>query len=189
MFRKHREEETELGQMADVYLAKGQLVPDEVTCAMVEERLSAPDCDAGAILDGFPRSLPQAVALESILKKQGKALSVALEIAVSDEELVSRLTARRTCKKCGRIFNLIFKPPTGDPNRCDKTGCGGELLQRKDDTESTIRERLRIYHDSTTALYGFFGERGQLKTVAADGLTPDEVYAQVDAILAELESA
>lgn len=189
MFRKHREEGTELGKLADTYLAKGQLLPDEVTISMVEERLSSPDCEAGVILDGFPRSLPQAEALDGILGNQGQVLSVALEIAVSDEELVSRLTARRTCKKCGRIFNLIFKLPTGDPDKCDKTGCGGELLQRKDDTESTIRERIRIYHDSTTPLYGFFGERGKLKTVAADGLSPDDVYAQVDGILAELESA
>ena len=163
MFRHHREEGTELGKMADDFLEKGQLVPDEVTCRMVDERLAQPDCQAGVIFDGFPRSLPQAKALDEILEKRGQVLSVALEIAVSDEELVARLTARRTCSKCGRIFNLIFKPPTGDPGKCDKTGCGGELKQRKDDTESTIRERLRIYHDSTTALYGYFGERGILR--------------------------
>jgi len=189
MFRQHREKGTEIGKMADGYLAKGQLVPDEVTCRMVEERLAQSDCEAGVILDGFPRSLPQAEALDGILGKRNEVLSVALEIEVSDEELVARLTARRTCKKCGRIFNLIFKPPTGAVDKCDKIGCGGELMQRKDDTETTIRERLRIYHDATTSLYGFFGEREKLKTVAADGLSPDQVYTQVNEILAGLEPA
>ncbi len=189
MFRSQREVDTELGKMVDELLSKGQLVPDEITSRMVEERLKQPDCEAGFILDGFPRSLPQAEALERILDKRGQPLSVALEIAVSDEELVERLTARRTCNKCGRIYNLIFKPPTGPLDQCDKPGCGGELIQRKDDTESTIRERLRIYHDNTTPLFGFFGERGKLKTVAADGMNPDEVYAAVDEILSGLEPA
>lgn len=189
MFRRHREEGTELGKMVDDLIAKGQLVPDKITVRMVEERLAEPDCEAGVILDGFPRSLPQAEALDGMLGKQNQTLSVALEIAVSDDELVSRLTARRTCKKCGRIFNLLYKPPMGPAGQCDKPGCDGELMQRKDDTESVIRERLRIYHDSTTPLFGFFGERGKLKTVAADGLDPDEVYERVDGILAALEFA
>jgi adenylate kinase len=183
MFRQQREAGTEMGQMVDEIISKGQLVPDEITCRMVELRLAKPDCNNGFVLDGFPRSLPQAEALEDILHRMRKPLTVVLEIAVSDEELVKRLTARRTCKKCGRIYNLSFKPPSGDPNTCDKPDCGGELYQRRDDKEETIRERLRIYHDSTTALYGFYGERGLLKTVPADGLSPDEVYAEVDAIL------
>lgn len=189
MFRKHREEGTELGKMVDEIIAKGQLVPDEITVQMVEERLAGQDCEAGVVFDGFPRSLPQAEALDGILAKRNLELSVALEIAVPDDELVARLSARRTCKKCGRIFNLNFKPPTSTDGRCDKTGCGGELVQRKDDTESVIRERLRVYHDSTTPLFGYFGERGKLKTVDAAGLNPDEVYERVDAILNALEPA
>jgi len=183
MFRQQRETDTELGRQVDELISKGHLVPDEITCRMVEQRLAKPDCADGFVLDGFPRSLPQAEALEEILKRLERPLTVVLEIAVSDEELVKRLTARRTCKKCGRIYNLVFKPPAGDPNTCDKPDCGGELYQRRDDEEPTIRERLRIYHDSTTALFGFYGERGLLKTVSADGLNPDEVYTEVDAIL------
>ena len=190
IFRAHLKGGTPLGKEVQQYLDSGTLVPDELTCRIVSERLSEPDCADGFILDGFPRSLPQAESLERTLADRGMPLDGAVEVAVPDEEIVDRLTARRTCKVCGAIYNMKFTPPaTGDGTRCDRPGCRGELMQRSDDCEETIRERLNVYHETTEPLLQYYRERGTLRSVPGSGLSPDAVFASIEDALAALEAA
>ncbi|MGD2104456.1 MAG: nucleoside monophosphate kinase, partial [Anaerolineae bacterium] len=129
LFRHHLSEGTELGRLAKSYMEEGGLVPDDVTVQMVIERISQPDCDEGVILDGFPRTLTQADALEESLREQGQEVTVVPLVSVGDEEVMRRLTARRVCPDCGAVYNLIFNPPE-ERNVCDE--CGGRLYQRED---------------------------------------------------------
>jgi adenylate kinase len=171
IFRENVENETELGQEAKAYMEKGELVPDDVVVRMVLARLEEPDAMQGFILDGFPRTLPQAQALEEELAQESRPLSAVLKFAVPDEVAVKRLAGRRTCRRCQRTYNVEFKPPRDDMV-CDVDG--GALFQRRDDAEETVRHRLEIYHRSTEPLEFYFWERGLLRQVDADGME-DEV--------------
>lgn len=162
MLREHRAKGTELGKKAQEYMDKGQLVPDEIILGMVKERLSQPDCAKGFILDGFPRTVAQAEALDKILSEMGKKLDFALALVVPDDLLVERLTGRRTCKSCGMMFHVKYKPPKVD-GKCD--ACGGELYQRPDDNEETVRNRLKVYHESTAPLIDYYKGKGILKEI------------------------
>ncbi|MBX6422019.1 adenylate kinase [Thermosulfurimonas sp. F29] len=179
MFREHLSKGTELGKKAKEYMDKGQLVPDEIVLGMVEERLKQPDCEKGFILDGFPRTVPQAEALDEMLAKWGKKIDYAIAIEVPDEELVKRLTGRRTCKNCGMMYHVIFKPPKVE-GKCD--ACGGELYQRADDNEETVRNRLKVYHESTAPLIDYYEKKGVLHRVDGMG-SIDEIFERIVKIL------
>lgn len=164
MLREHVAKGTELGVKAKEYMDRGQLVPDEIILGMVKERLSQPDAQKGFILDGFPRTVAQAEALDKILEEMGRKLDVTLALVVPDEELVIRLTGRRTCKNCGMMYHIKFKP-SKEEGKCDV--CGGELYQRPDDNEETVRNRLKVYHESTAPLIEYYRRKGLL--VEIDG--------------------
>ncbi|MFN4132101.1 MAG: adenylate kinase [Caldimicrobium sp.] len=179
MLREHRAKGTELGKKAQEYMDKGQLVPDEIILGMVKERLSQPDCEKGFILDGFPRTVAQAEALDNLLAEMGKKLDFALALIVPDELLVERLTGRRTCKSCGMMYHIKYKPPKVE-GKCDH--CGGELYQRPDDNEETVRNRLKVYHESTAPLIDYYNKKGILKEI--DGSKSiEEITAQLISIL------
>ena len=165
---------TALGRNAKTYMDAGKLVPDEVIIGMVEKRLEEPDCKEGFMLDGFPRTTPQAEALDKLLKKLGLALDAAVELEVSDEVVVGRLTTRRGCKNCGEIYNTVTKP-TRAAGICDK--CGGPVVQRDDDREEVIRKRLAVYHEQTAPLIEYYQKKGLLIRVEC-GETPQETFAR-----------
>lgn len=184
IFRSHLKGGTELGQRVRQYLDAGKLVPDDLTCEIVADRLTEPDCESGYVLDGFPRSLPQAQALDASLAERNEQLTVAIDVDVPDAEIVGRLTARRTCATCGAIYNLKFDPPkSGDGAHCDRPGCSGELTQRSDDCEETIQERLNVYHETTEPLIEHYTAQGVLQSVPGAGSTPDDVFTKVEGIL------
>ena len=149
---------TKVGLEAKRYIESGDLVPDEVVIGIIKERLECDDCKNGFILDGFPRTIPQAEALNSM----GVRIDTVLEIDVKDEAVVSRLSGRRVCEKCGASYHIQYKQPSTD-GVCDL--CGGDLIMRKDDNPETIRERLKVYHDQTEPLKGFYKDLGKLKVV------------------------
>lgn len=172
---------TELGTEAKRYMDAGDLVPDDVIVGMVGDRLDEDDAADGFLFDGFPRTVPQAEALEALLIDRGTPLDVVLRLAVPQEEIVERLTGRRTCSQCGRIFHLTFDPPTTE-GRCDD--CGGTLMQRDDDTEDVVLNRLDVYRAQTEPLENFYWERGLLRDVEAVGEVTD-VQARIQSILQE----
>ncbi len=179
MLRENVAKGTELGMKAKEYMEKGQLVPDEIILSMVKERLSQPDAQKGFILDGFPRTVAQAEALDKILEEMGKKIEYVLALIVPDEELVIRLTGRRTCKKCGMMYHIKFKPPK-EEGKCDV--CGGELYQRPDDNEETVRNRLKVYHEATAPLLDYYKKKEVLFEV--DGSkTIEEITQQLLKIL------
>ncbi len=179
MLREHVKNGTELGLKAKEYMEKGQLVPDEIILGMVKERLSQPDAQKGFILDGFPRTVAQAEALDKMLDEMGKKIEYVLALMVPDEELVTRLTGRRTCKKCGMMYHIKFKPPK-EEGKCD--ACGGELYQRPDDNEETVRNRLKVYHETTAPLIDYYRKKGVLYEI--DGAkTIEEITQQIINIL------
>jgi adenylate kinase len=180
ILRANVRDDTTLGQEAKRYMDAGDLVPDEVIIGMVAARVAEEDAAGGFLFDGFPRTVPQAEALEDLLVERGTPLDVVLRLAVPKDEVVERLTGRRTCSTCGRVFHLRFDPPTTD-GRCD--ACDGELEQRDDDTEDVVLNRLEVYAAQTEPLEHFYWERGLLRDVDAIG-TPDEVFASARAILA-----
>ncbi len=153
LFRENIGNETELGLLAKGYMDRGQLVPDDVTIAMVRERLQQPDCDDGVILDGFPRTLAQALALDKMLAGTGRALAGVLYINLPDEETVRRLSGRWICGQCQTPYHAVFSPPA-EEGVCDE--CGGELYQRDDDRPETVRARLRVYHEQTAPLIDYY---------------------------------
>lgn len=165
LFRDHIKRETDLGRKAKNYMDRGELVPDEVTIGMVEERLNREDCSGGALLDGFPRTIPQAKALDRILANLGAALSAVLSIQVPEEELVERASGRRICRQCGRSYHVKFDPPE-EPGVCDYDG--GELYQREDDQPETVRQRLEVYREQTSPLIDFYRERDLLSEIDGD---------------------
>ncbi len=182
IFRAALKEGTPMGLKAKTYMDKGELVPDDVVIGVVEERLSKPDLDKGYMLDGFPRTLPQAQALDKILDGQNKAIDHAVLVDVPDEELVARLSGRRTCRNsdCGAMFHVMFNPPKKE-GICDK--CGTELYQRDDDSEATIRERLTVYNSQTAPLIDYYENKGLLRRV--NGVGPiDEIFAAIEKVLA-----
>ena len=156
IFRGALQERTPLGLEAKRYMDVGALVPDQVTVGITRERLAKSDCIGGFILDGFPRTLQQAQALDQMLAKMGIRLNRVVNIVVADDELIPRLTGRRICQSCGSTFHIVFRPPAV-PEVCDR--CGGELYQRDDDKEETVRERLEVYHRQTQPLIEYYSER------------------------------
>jgi adenylate kinase len=166
LFRQALEQGTELGMKAKSYMEKGVLVPDQITIQMVLERLSAPDCERGAILDGFPRNLEQAEALDKALAQQGKAIDKVIYINVSEEELLKRLSGRWICRQCQAPYHVTDSPPKVW-GRCDR--CGGELYQRPDDTEESVRKRLEVYFIETAPLIDYYAQRGKLLEVDGEG--------------------
>lgn len=171
IFRQAVSEGTPLGLKAKSFMDQGELVPDEVVIGIVEERLKQEDALRGFILDGFPRTLPQARALDEALAKDNRGIDLAIEINVNEDELVTRLAGRRVCRNCGTPYHVKFNPPKND-SVCDV--CGGEVYQRADDEETTIRNRLNVYKDQTEPLIAYYDDRGSLARI--DGAKPvDEV--------------
>jgi adenylate kinase len=166
---------TPLGKEAKSYMDKGELVPDSVVLGMVQERLGKDDCKKGYILDGFPRNTAQAEALDKMLAALNMSLTGALSVDVPFEDLMKRLTGRRTCKACGQMYNVYFGPPKKE-GTCDK--CGGELFQRDDDKEATIKKRLEVYTAQTEPLIGYYKNKGIVKSVAGTG-SIDEIFKKV----------
>jgi adenylate kinase len=179
IFRANVSEGTDLGIEAKKYMDAGDLVPDEVTIAMVKDRLTHDDTTEGFLLDGFPRTVHQAEVLDKVLAVQITSLTVVLELVVDDEEVVRRLSGRRTCRRCGHVWHQDFDPPSRD-GICDR--CGGELFQRDDDSEQTIRHRLEVYADQTSPLIGYYGDRGLLRGVDATGPVEDVTERAINAL-------
>ncbi|MBK8048631.1 MAG: adenylate kinase [Anaerolineales bacterium] len=161
IFRYNLKNETELGKLAKSYMDKGALVPDDVTIRMVEDRLAQPDAARGAIMDGFPRTLAQADAFDRLVAPFG-GVAVAPVIVIDDEETVYRITGRRSCRACGSVYHIILNPPKVE-GRCDKDN--GELYQRDDDQEATVRNRLLVYYKQTAPLIGYYYAKGLLREV------------------------
>lgn len=170
---------TELGKQAKEYMDRGDLVPDEVTNAMVRSRLAEPDAREGFLLDGFPRNVAQAETLDSMLVDLDRRLDAVLELRVETEEVVQRLSGRRTCRKCGHVQHVAYDPPAVD-GVCDR--CGGELIQRDDDHEETIRRRLEVYQEQTAPLVSFYAERGLLVAIQAVGPVEEVTARALDAL-------
>lgn len=164
MFRANIAQGTKLGLEAKKLMDQGQLVPDSVVIGMVAERIQAPDCANGFILDGFPRTIPQAEALDQMLTSQKRKVDRAVEFKIEDSELVGRLSGRRTCSNCGTMYHVKTQPPKAK-DVCDV--CGGKVIQRTDDQVDVITKRLKVYHDQTSPLVAFYSKQGKLRTIDA----------------------
>jgi adenylate kinase len=179
IFRANVSQGTELGQQARKYMDAGDLVPDEITIGMVLSRLEEDDASKGFLLDGFPRNVPQAKTFDGMLLDADTPLDVVLELVVDDDEVVRRLSGRRTCRNCGHIWHLDFDPPSND-GVCDI--CGGELSQRDDDKPETVRHRLEVYYEQTAPLIGYYAEAGVLVGIDAMGPVDDVTERAVAAL-------
>jgi adenylate kinase len=183
MFRAAIAEQTELGLKAKSFMDQGQLVPDEVTIGIVRERLQKPDSAKGFLLDGFPRTLAQAEALDAMLSELGRGIDVVINLHVKRESLMARLTGRWICKSCGATYHVVFNPPKQE-GVCDK--CGGELYQRSDDKEDVVATRLDVNIKQSEPIQAYYDSKGLLKTV--EGEQPiDSVYEQIASILRGVE--
>ncbi|KXA12830.1 adenylate kinase [Clostridium perfringens] len=179
IFRKNISENTPLGIEAKSYMDNGQLVPDEVTINMVKDRLQQDDCKNGYLLDGFPRTVHQAEALDNFLTEREESIDTALLIEVPKEFILERMTGRRVCPSCGASYHIKFNPPAND-GKCDL--CGSDVIQRKDDTEETVKERLDVYENQTQPLIDFYKNKKQLSVV--DGTQAiNEVFESICKIL------
>lgn len=185
IFRKAVADGTPLGLEAKRYMDAGELVPDDVTIGIVKERLSQPDCASGFILDGFPRTAPQADALAGALAGMGRALDAVVLIDVPTKALVARLTSRRQCRACGRIYNVMGDMPA-TAGVCD--ACSGEVYQRDDDSVATVTNRLAVYERNTRPLIEYYREKGLLRSIDGDRGV-DDVYADVATLLRGIGSA
>ena len=174
---------TPLGTEAKRFMDAGDLVPDDVIIGMVGERIAEPDTAAGFLFDGFPRTVPQAKALEQVVNERDTPIDVVLRLVVDHDDVVARLTGRRTCSQCGRIFHVVTDPPTAE-GRCDD--CQGEIVQRDDDREEVVLNRLEVHRTQTAPLEDFYFERGVLRDVRAVG-TVDEVTGRIVEVLAEYD--
>lgn len=179
ILRKNVAEGTELGKAAREFMDAGKLVPDDIIIGMMEKRLAEKDCLKGFILDGFPRTVPQAKALDALLDRMGIALDGVILFEAPDEVVVRRLSGRRVCRSCGAIYNVRSKPP-GEDDRCDK--CGGELYQRDDDREEVVRNRLEVYKEQTAPLIGYYREKGLLVEVDASRESAEVVADIVNSV-------
>ncbi|REJ07088.1 adenylate kinase [Halobacillus trueperi] len=182
MFRLAIKEGTALGKEAKSYMDKGELVPDEVTIGIVRERLSKPDCQKGFLLDGFPRTIAQAEALENLLTDMEESLDYVLHIDVPKEQLIERLTGRRICPTCGATYHVVFNPPK-ENGKCDHDG--SELIQREDDQPETVRKRLEVNVEQSQPLLDFYQEKGYLVSFEGDK-DINEVFQDIDQKLGEL---
>ncbi|MBF0176938.1 MAG: adenylate kinase [Magnetococcales bacterium] len=170
---------TEVGKKAKAAMESGGLVTDDVVVGIIADRTQEPDCQRGFLLDGFPRTVPQAEALDKMLTARSQTIDHVIDIAVEDEPLVNRITGRRTCGSCGEGYHIQFKKPAKE-GVCDK--CGGQLTQRADDNEKTVRNRLSVYHSQTSPLIDYYRKKGSFKTV--DGMqNMDKVLKDLCAIL------
>jgi adenylate kinase len=180
MLRENVKQGTPVGLKAKEYMDKGELVPDSVIIDLIAERIKEKDCAKGFILDGFPRTLPQAEALENLLKRNGLSIDYIVDVDTDDENvIVGRVAGRRVCPSCGKIYHLKNMPPKRE-GLCDD--CGKELIQRKDDNEATIRNRLKIYYQQTAPLKDFYSKRYEQRYILVDGAQSAE---KVNAILKE----
>src|SRR5579862_129136 len=175
LLREAVRDKTPLGVQAKSFMDKGALVPDELVLKLIDARFDQPDAKSGYILDGFPRSVPQAEALGQILKRRGEKISKVVAIDVPVEELVKRISGRRTCRNCNEMYHVAFDPPA-KPGVCNK--CGGELYQREDDKEETVRNRLKVYNESTKPLLDYYGKAGMLSQIDGTGRI-DEILARI----------
>lgn len=178
LFRDNLGRGTELGKIAKTYMDKGELVPDDVTVKMVLDRIAKPDCANGFLLDGFPRTIPQAEALDKALSEEGKSMDKAVSVAVPNEQLIKRLSGRWICRGCQAPFHMVDAPPK-EAGKCDH--CGGELYQRDDDNEVTVQNRLDVYMKQTAPLIDYY--KGQGKLLEVNGNQP------VDAVSKEMLAA
>lgn len=181
IFRANIKGGTELGQKAKSYIDKGELVPDEVTIGMLLDRIAQDDCKNGYVLDGFPRTIPQAESLTEALKSQGDKIDFALNIDVPDEAIIERMSGRRACPKCGATYHIVYAAPKAE-NICDK--CGTELIIRSDDKPETVKDRLNVYHQQTEPLIAYYKAAGVLREVDGTQELP-KVFEDVVAILSE----
>lgn len=179
MLRAARKSGTPLGKEAAGYMDAGKLVPDDLVVGIVKERIVQDDCADGFILDGFPRTVGQAESLDRMLEEIGRRIDHVVDLVVDDEELVGRLTARRSCSACGKIYHLQFSPPPS----ADTCECGEGLVQREDDNETTVRSRLEVYHSQTAPLQDYYEKQGLRRKVDGGGRGPDEVYSSIKEIL------
>jgi adenylate kinase len=179
MFRDAVSKQTPLGVEAKKYMDSGQLVPDEVTIGIVAERLAEPDCQKGFLLDGFPRTIPQADALEEVMKKLNKKIDAVINIFVPDDILIARITGRVSCRECKTVYNLNTNPPQ-QAGVCDK--CGGELFQRSDDQGDTVVKRLQVYGEQTNPLLAYYEKKGLVYNIDGDR-DSQAVFADVKNIL------
>ncbi|MDO4285428.1 MAG: adenylate kinase [Eubacteriales bacterium] len=179
IFRMNIKNGTPLGQEAKTYMDAGKLVPDELTVKILLDRVAADDCSEGYVLDGFPRTIPQAEVLTEALTKLADKIDYAINVDVPDENIVKRMSGRRSCPSCGQVYHITHMPPKAE-GICDK--CGAELVQRDDDKPETVENRLKVYHDQTQPLIEYYEKAGVLKNV--DGTKDkDEVFAAIAAIL------
>ncbi len=180
IFRANIKNNTELGKKAKTYMDQGMLVPDELTLELIMDRFKQPDCANGYVLDGFPRTIPQAEALTAALEAEGDALDFAINVEVPDENIVNRMSGRRACLACGGTYHILYNP-TKTEGICD--ACGGELVLRDDDKPETVAKRLDVYHTQTQPLIDYYAGQKILKEV--DG-TQDvaDVFKAIEAILA-----
>ena len=181
IFRANIKAGTELGKKAKSYMDQGLLVPDSLTVDLLMDRISQPDCKNGYILDGFPRTIPQAESLKAALSEKGEALDFAVDVDVPDENIVARMSGRRACPKCGATYHIVYAAPKQE-GICDK--CGGKLIIRKDDKPETIKDRLAVYHEQTAPLADYYRKAGKLFTV--DGT--QEISAITAQLLSILEA-
>ncbi|MFS0638104.1 adenylate kinase [Mesobacillus foraminis] len=182
MFRAAMKEGTELGLKAKSFMDQGALVPDEVTIGIVRERLSKPDCEKGFLLDGFPRTVAQADALEHMLADLNKKIDFVINIDVDQSILMDRLTGRRICKNCGSTYHLVFNPPAKE-GVCDR--CGGELYQRADDNANTVQNRLDVNIKQTKPLLNFYEDKGYLRNINGQQ-DINVVFAEIEELLGVL---
>ncbi|WP_153125726.1 adenylate kinase [Peribacillus tepidiphilus] len=182
MFRAAIKDGTELGLKAKSFIDKGELVPDEVTIGIVRERLSKPDCQKGFLLDGFPRTVAQAEALENMLSELERPIDYVINVDVDKDILLERLTGRRICTECGATYHLIFNPPSKE-GVCDR--CGGELYQRADDNEETVQNRLEVNLKQTQPLLSFYEDKGYLRNINGQQ-DIDKVFADIEELLGGL---
>ena len=179
IFRANLKNGTELGMKAKEYMDQGLLVPDELTCDLVVDRISEADAENGYVLDGFPRTIPQAEALSAALSKRGEKIDFAIDIEVPDENIIKRMSGRRACVGCGATYHLIYAAPAKE-GICDS--CGGELILRDDDKPETVAKRLKVYHEQTQPLIDYYSKEGVLKEISGtDGI--DEIFENIKAVL------
>ena len=179
IFRANIKNGTELGKKAKQYMDQGALVPDELTCDLVMDRIQQDDCKNGFVLDGFPRTIPQAEALDAALGKINEKMDYAIDVDVPDENIVNRMSGRRACLNCGATYHLISIPPKVE-GICDR--CGSEIVLREDDKPETVQKRLKVYHEQTQPLIDYYKNQGILKSVV--GTQPmDEVFNAIVTIL------
>lgn len=175
IFRMNIKNGTELGRKAKVFMDQGLLVPDSLVLDLVIDRLNSPDCSKGYVLDGFPRTIPQAQALDEALGKQGDSIEYAVNVDASDEDIIRRMSGRRVCPGCGAIYHIVSIPPKQE-DICD--GCGERLILRDDDKPETVKKRLKVYHEQTSPLIDYYKKRSNM--IIVDGMKdPEEVFKEI----------